>query len=145
LSNLKVINRIKMLKNNSIIKTSWAWPQEFGIVPGRVTHQYVYTCGMIPLAADGSLVGRGDAGAQARRVFENIGHVLKLGRCDMTHIVSMTVYLSDVAHYPAFKAVRAEVFPDGYAGVSTVVGATLIDPDILIEVAVVAEQPVMPG
>ena len=70
----------------------------------------VYTSGQIPLdPATGELV-TGNFDAEVRRVFENLGAVLRAAGSDFSRVLKATVYLSDLANFQAMNAIYAEYF-----------------------------------
>lgn len=70
----------------------------------------VYTSGQIPLdPATGELV-TGNFDAEVRRVFENLGAVLREAGTDFSRVLKATVYLSDLANFQAMNAIYAEYF-----------------------------------
>ena len=70
--------------------------------------------GQIPLdPATGELVA-GDMEAQVRRVFENLKAVSAAAGADLSHIVKLTVYLTDLAHFALVNRVMAEYFTRPY-------------------------------
>jgi reactive intermediate/imine deaminase len=74
----------------------------------------VYLSGQIPLdPATGELVA-GDMEAQVRRVFENLKAVAAAAGGDLTHLVKLTVYLTDLAHFALVNRVMAEYFGQPY-------------------------------
>jgi reactive intermediate/imine deaminase len=74
----------------------------------------VYLSGQIPLdPATGELVA-GDMEAQVRRVFENLKAVSAAAGADLSHIVKLTVYLTDLAHFALVNRVMAEYFTRPY-------------------------------
>jgi reactive intermediate/imine deaminase len=74
----------------------------------------VYLSGQIPLdPASGELV-TGDMEAQVRRVFENLKAVAEAAGSDLAHIVKLTVYLTDLAHFALVNRVMAEYFTQPY-------------------------------
>lgn len=74
----------------------------------------VYLSGQIPLdPATGELVA-GDMEAQVRRVFENLKAVSAAAGADLSHIVKLTVYLTDLAHFALVNRVMAEYFTQPY-------------------------------
>jgi reactive intermediate/imine deaminase len=74
----------------------------------------VYLSGQIPLdPATGELV-TGDMEAQVRRVFENLKAVSAAAGADLSHIVKLTVYLTDLAHFALVNRVMAEYFTQPY-------------------------------
>ena len=66
--------------------------------------------------ASGKVVGEGDCEAQTRQVFANIEAVVKAVGGRMDNVVKITCFLTDVANYPAYGKVRAEVFPSNPRG-----------------------------
>jgi reactive intermediate/imine deaminase len=74
----------------------------------------VYLSGQIPLdPASGELVG-GDMEVQVRRVFENLKAVAEAAGSDLAHVVKLTVYLTDLAHFALVNRVMAEYFAQPY-------------------------------
>jgi len=74
----------------------------------------VYLSGQIPLdPATGELV-TGDIEAQVRRVFDNLRAVAQAAGGDLSHVVKLTVYLTDLAHFALVNRVMAEYFSQPY-------------------------------
>ena len=74
----------------------------------------VYLSGQIPLdPATGELVA-GDMEAQVRRVFENLKAVCEAAGGDLSQVVKLTVYLTDLAHFALVNRVMAEYFTQPY-------------------------------
>jgi reactive intermediate/imine deaminase len=74
----------------------------------------VYLSGQIPLdPATGELVP-GDMEAQVRRVFENLKAVCEAAGGDLSQVVKLTVYLTDLAHFALVNRVMAEYFSTPY-------------------------------
>jgi len=74
----------------------------------------VYLSGQIPLdPATGQLVA-GDMEAQVRRVFDNLQAVAAAAGSDLDHVVKLTVYLTDLAHFALVNRVMAEYFSEPY-------------------------------
>ncbi len=74
----------------------------------------VYLSGQIPLdPATGELVA-GDMEAQVRRVFENLKAVCEAAGGDLSQVVKLTVYLTDLAHFALVNRVMAEYFSQPY-------------------------------
>ena len=74
----------------------------------------VYLSGQIPLdPATGELVS-GDMEAQVRRVFENLKAVAEASGGDLSQVVKLTVYLTDLAHFALVNRVMAQYFSQPY-------------------------------
>jgi enamine deaminase RidA (YjgF/YER057c/UK114 family) len=70
----------------------------------------VFVAGILPVNADGELVGGEDVVAQAAHVFGELGTVLAAAGCTFADVVKVTVFLTDVADRPLVNPVRQEVF-----------------------------------
>lgn len=82
--------------------------------PGRVVH----VTGQVPLDRDNNLIGAGDALAQARACFENMGRALAAVGATLDDVVSLTVLYTDPADLPAIQQARSEVYTSPNAPVS---------------------------
>ena len=96
------------------IHTSRA-PQAIGTYSQAVrAGDTVYLSGQIPLdPATGELVA-GDMEAQVRRVFENLKAVCEAAGGDLSQVVKLTVYLTDLGHFALVNRVMAEYFTQPY-------------------------------
>ncbi len=68
---------------------------------------FLFVSGQIPIdPATGALVD-GDIAAQTRRVFENLGEILKARGLSFDSVVRTTVYLADMNDFPVVNEVYA--------------------------------------
>ena len=74
----------------------------------------VYLSGQIPLdPATGELVA-GDIEAQVRRVFENLTAVAEASGGNLSQLVKLNVYLTDLGNFALVNRVMAEYCPQPY-------------------------------
>ena len=98
----------------------------------------VYLSGQIPLdPATGELV-TGDIEAQVRRVFDNLLAVARAAGGDLSHVVKLTVYLTDLAHFALVNRVMAEYFSQPYparaaVGVAALPRGAVVEMDGILE------------
>jgi len=86
---------------------------------------FLFTAGQIPLdPATGKLV-EGDIRVQTRRVLDNLAAVLTAAGTSAASVVKTTCFLLDMADFPAFNEVYAEMFGQGKPARSTVQVAQL--------------------
>ena len=98
----------------------------------------VYVSGQVAWDASGNIVGKGDAGSQARQTFRNLRQVLQSAGGDLGNLMKMTTYITRIEDRPAVAEARAEVF-DGEVPASTlIVVKSLFHPDFLVEIEGVA-------
>ncbi|MCG8965317.1 MULTISPECIES: RidA family protein [Streptomyces] len=99
------------------------------------TGRFVAVSGQLALDEDGTLVGEGDAAAQARQVFENLRRCLSAAGAGFDDVVKLTFFVTDMAHMPAIRAARAEHIPDDrLPAASAVQVASLVRPEFLMEI-----------
>jgi 2-iminobutanoate/2-iminopropanoate deaminase len=80
----------------------------------------VFVSGQIPIdPATGELV-EGDVTAQTRRVMENLGALLRAAGLSFDAVARTTVYLIDLAEFPAMNAVYGTYFPSPAPARSTI-------------------------
>jgi reactive intermediate/imine deaminase len=74
----------------------------------------VYISGQIPLdPASGQLVS-GDIEAEIRRVFDNISAIAQAAGGSLAQAVKLTVFLTDLVHFPKVNEVMATFFSEPY-------------------------------
>ena len=117
-----------------------AWPRagKSGFAMGMKVGDTIYVAGQVAQDPDGNTVGVGDMTAQARQVFANIAAVLAEAGATMADVVKITTYVTDMARYAEYSAVRAEVFPDARIASATVSSPRLVRPEYLVEVEATA-------
>ncbi len=99
---------------------------------------FIYVSGMIAWDAERRIVGPADPWTQTRKALENMRDVLRAGGSDLSDIVKITFYLTDIRHKPMVWEARKSLFGDCRPA-STLVGvAHLVDPLALVEVDAVA-------
>jgi 2-iminobutanoate/2-iminopropanoate deaminase len=99
--------------------------------------QLLFLSGQVPLdPATGQIVD-GDIAAQTRRVFDNLGAVLKAGGRSFADVVRTTVFLADMNDFAAVNEVYGQYFSEPYPARATVQVARL-PKDARVEIDVIA-------
>jgi 2-iminobutanoate/2-iminopropanoate deaminase len=98
----------------------------------------LFVSGVVPVDADGRLVGGDDVAEQARAVFEGLRRVLAAAGAGPQDVVKVTVFLTDVDDRPAINPVRQEFFGDTRPASTLVEVSRLAIPGAKIEVEAVA-------
>ena len=70
---------------------------------------FVFLSGQIALDSEGNL-HTADIATETRTVMENVGNLLKAAGLDYAHLVKVTIFLSDMAHYAAVNEVYGSYF-----------------------------------
>lgn len=74
----------------------------------------VYLSGQLPLDPRTGELLTGDMHAQVRQVFRNLAAVATAAGASLADAVRVTVYLTDLRHFPVVNEVMAEFFPQPY-------------------------------
>src|SRR5215467_11562232 len=93
----------------------------------------VTVAGTAPLGPDGQTVGRGDAGAQARRCLEIIAAALERAGAGLQHVVRTRILLTRIEDWQAVAAVHGEFFRDIRPGTTIMQVSRFVDPEWLVE------------
>ena len=87
--------------------------------------QLLFVSGQVPVdPATGELVA-GTIATQTRRALENIGEILRAGGASFQQVVRTTVYLADLADFPAMNEAYATFFTAPQPARSTIQAANL--------------------
>lgn len=98
----------------------------------------VYVSGQIPLDPTSMELVGGGIGAQTRRVFENLKAVATAAGGSLADAVKVTIYLTDLAHFPQVNEIMTEYFDQPYParatlGVSQLPKGSLVEIDCVLE------------
>ncbi|CAA9889912.1 putative 2-iminobutanoate/2-iminopropanoate deaminase (RidA like) [Candidatus Methylobacter favarea] len=98
----------------TIIRTAQA-PQAIGTYSQAVkVGQTVYLSGQIPLVPESMMLVEGDISAQITQVFNNLKAVAMAAGGDLSDIVKLTVFLTDLAHFPIVNEIMRNYFHEPY-------------------------------
>jgi 2-iminobutanoate/2-iminopropanoate deaminase len=99
--------------------------------------QLLFVSGQVPLdPATGQIVA-GDIAAQTRRVFDNLGAVLKAGGRSFADVVRTTVFLADMNDFATVNEIYGTYFSEPYPARATVQVARL-PKDARVEIDLIA-------
>jgi 2-iminobutanoate/2-iminopropanoate deaminase len=97
----------------------------------------VFVSGQLPITPAGDKLNQSSFDEQARQVLANVAAALDAAGTDIARLVQVRVYVTDIAHWPAFNQIYA-----GWAGDSRPARAVVPVPQLhhgfLIEVEAVA-------
>jgi len=101
----------------------------------------LFVSGIVPVDADGRVIGGEDVVEQARQVFRNMGEVLAAAGAGFADVVKVTVFLTDVDDRARINPVRQEVFGEARPASTLVEVSALAVPGALLEIEAVAAIP----
>ncbi len=99
---------------------------------------FLFISGQAAIGDDGKIVGAGDFDAQAAQAFRNLDRALRAGGASLANVVKVTIFLTDMTHFPKIVDLRREYFSSPYPADTIVEVASLYSPDAMIEIEAVA-------
>jgi enamine deaminase RidA (YjgF/YER057c/UK114 family) len=98
--------------------------------PGRTIH----VSGNVGFGEGATTVVTGGMEAEARATFANIERTLRTLGADLSHVVKINAFITDLSQYGAYAKVRGELFGDGPPASATVqVSGLLVGAQIEID------------
>jgi 2-iminobutanoate/2-iminopropanoate deaminase len=98
---------------------------------------FLFASGQIPLDPTTGTITEGGITAQTHQVLQNLGAVLKAAGISYDRVVKTTVYLSDMANFPAVNEIYGTYFPAPAPARATIQAAAL-PRNVLVEIDLVA-------
>lgn len=101
----------------------------------------LYISGQVATDTEGKVVGEGDMRAQTEQILRNLATVLRAAGATFDHIVSVTVFVTDMKGLGVIHEVRRRYFKPPYPASTLVEVKSLVDPRLMIEINAVAVVP----
>jgi 2-iminobutanoate/2-iminopropanoate deaminase len=110
----------------------------FKIAPGWRVGDLLFLSGQASIDEKGAIIGVGDFDAQLKQTMANIARVLEAGGSDMSRIVKVTIYMTDMSQFPKIVEARGHYFTPPYPADTIVEVSRLGLPELMIEIDVTA-------
>ena len=102
------------MTNKAIIHTESA-PAAIGTYSQAVkVNNTVYLSGQIPLVPETMVLVEGDISAQIDQVFKNLSAVCEASGGDLSNIVKLNIFLTDLSQFPTVNEIMGQYFQEPY-------------------------------
>ncbi len=124
----------------NVIKTDGA-PSAIGTYSQAVkTGDTLYISGQIPLDPATMEIVDGDMDAKIRRVFDSLKAIAEAAGASLDQVVRITIYLTDLNHFPLVNEVMAEYFDEPYparaaVGVAALPKGVPVEMDAIVDLS----------
>lgn len=101
----------------------------------------VYISGQIPLDPATMEIVEGDMDAKIRRVFDSIAAIARAAGGSLDQVVRVTIYLTDLDHFPLVNEIMAEYFDKPYparaaVGVAALPKGVPVEMDAILDLSI---------
>lgn len=100
----------------------------------------IFVSGQAALDLEGNIIGSGDFDAQAEAAFKNLGMVLEAGGSDLSKVLKVTIFMTDISNFPKVVALRKKYFTQPYPADSIVEVSALALPELEFEIEAIATK-----
>ena len=126
-----------MPTNAKRIKTQPDPYEQFFISQAHRVGDLIFVSGQASLDLDGNIVD-GDFETQARQSIENLSKVLQAGGSDLSKLVKVNIYVTDISQFDVVMKLRQEYFSPPYPADTICEVKSLALPELQFEIEAVA-------
>jgi 2-iminobutanoate/2-iminopropanoate deaminase len=112
--------------------------EPFRLAQGYRVGDLLFISGQAAYDDEGKIVAPSSFDAQAKQAFENLDRALRAGGSSLRNVVKVTIFLTDMSHFPQIVELRGKYFSPPYPADTIVEVSSLYSKDAMIEIEAVA-------
>jgi len=120
------------------IKTEPDTYAPFNISQAYQVGDLIFISGQASIDKNGDVVGVGNFDKQADRTFENLEWVLKAAGSDLSKVIKVNIYLTNISNFEKIVNLRKKYFSAPYPADTIVEVSALAIPELEIEIEAIA-------
>ena len=124
------------MADRQLISSGTIWERKFGYSRAVRIGNLVAVAGTTAVDENGTVIGAGDPGAQARFIYQKIGRALGEAGASLDDVVRVRTYVTDISRWEDVARVQGEVFSTIRPAATLVEVSALVSPDLLVEIEV---------
>ena len=121
-----------------LIKTDPDPFEPFCIAQGYQVGNLIFLSGQAALDLEGNVVGSADFDLQAEQALRNVQMLLDRAGSGLDKLIKVTIYLTDMKHFPKIVELRRKWFTPPYPADTIVEVRSLALPELMIEIDAIA-------
>lgn len=112
--------------------------ESFAISQAIAVGEWLFVSGQAALTDQGQLIGEGDFQAQAEAALDCLAKVLAAADSGLEDVVKVTLFLTDISHFPTIIELRKRYFTEPYPADTIVEVSKLALPGLMFEIEAIA-------
>lgn len=124
------------MSNRQLISSGTIWERKYGYSRAVKIGNLVAVAGTTAVNEQGTVMGAGDPGEQARFIYQKIGRALAEAGASLADVVRVRTFITDITRWEDVARVQGDVFSDIRPAATLVEVSALVSPDLLVEIEV---------
>lgn len=124
------------MAERQLVSSGTTWERKFGYSRAVRIGNLVAVAGTTAVDENGTVIGAGDPGEQARFIYQKIGRALAEAGASLDDVVRVRTFVTDISRWEDVARVQGEVLSGIRPAATLVEVSALVSPELLVEIEV---------